>query len=202
MEYTTNKNLKMPELTEASSIVDINDNTFIIDAALQENEDNIDTVNTLVIDNTNTLQGLIDDIEELLDTVYMKLTGKTGGQILQGGLASGENLTLMSTAHATKGNIIIGTSKYDEVNNRLGIGKTPTESIDTDGNIQGEDIKSLSGSKLGCGGTYNIISMTKNITVLENEVLTFNVPIGQVFDTDDYTLTINSGGFVIINQER
>ena len=40
-----------------------------------------------------------------LHTEYARLTGRTGGQTLQGGAASGEVLTLASTAHATKGYI-------------------------------------------------------------------------------------------------
>lgn len=52
------------------------------------------------------------------------------GIVLQGNSSSGGNLTLMSTAHATKGKILFGTSAYDEVNNRLGIGTvTPGNNI-------------------------------------------------------------------------
>ena len=51
--------------------------------------------------------------------------GIAGGTTLIGGTATGENLTLSSTSHATKGKILFGTSAaYDEVNNRLGIGTT------------------------------------------------------------------------------
>lgn len=50
--------------------------------------------------------------------------GLSGGSTLIGGSASGENLTLKSTSHATKGKILFGTSAYDEVNNRLGLGTT------------------------------------------------------------------------------
>ena len=57
-------------------------------------------------------------------------TGKAGGQSVIGGTASGENLTLSSTSNATKGKILFGTSAYDEVNNRLGIGVTsPTSRL-------------------------------------------------------------------------
>jgi hypothetical protein len=57
-------------------------------------------------------------------------TGVSGGQSIYGGTASGNNLTIYSTSHATKGKIIFGTSAYDEVNNRLGIGTTsPTKGI-------------------------------------------------------------------------
>jgi len=48
--------------------------------------------------------------------------GIAGGQTVIGGTAASENLTLSSTAHATKGKILLGTSAYDEVNNRLGVG--------------------------------------------------------------------------------
>ena len=51
-------------------------------------------------------------------------TGIAGGQSVIGGTASGNNLTLSSTSHATKGKLLFGTSAYDEVNNRLGIGTT------------------------------------------------------------------------------
>lgn len=47
------------------------------------------------------------------------------GFTLFGNDGSGESLTLASTSHATKGTINLGTSRYDEVNNRLGIQGTP-----------------------------------------------------------------------------
>jgi len=49
-------------------------------------------------------------------------TGVAGGQSVVGGTAASNNLTLSSTSNATKGKILFGTSAYDEVNNRLGIG--------------------------------------------------------------------------------
>ncbi len=48
--------------------------------------------------------------------------GLAGGQTITGGTAESDNLTLVSTAHATKGLICFGSSAYDEANNRLGIG--------------------------------------------------------------------------------
>lgn len=44
---------------------------------------------------------------------------------VQGDTIAGGTLTLISTNNATKGRILFGTSIYDEVNNRLGIGITP-----------------------------------------------------------------------------
>lgn len=58
---------------------------------------------------------------------YALLAGRSGGQTLIGGTASGNSLTLQSTSNATKGKILFGTSGYDEVNNRLGLG-TPSPS--------------------------------------------------------------------------
>lgn len=64
-----------------------------------------------------SIGGLTDDDH----TQYALLAGRAAGQTLKGGTASGENLTLISTNHATKGKILFGTSAYDEVNNRLGV---------------------------------------------------------------------------------
>ncbi len=63
-----------------------------------------------------------DLLDGLNSTAFAILAGQSGGQTLNGGTASGNNLTLVSTAHATKGKILFGASGYDEVNNRLGIG--------------------------------------------------------------------------------
>lgn len=53
-----------------------------------------------------------------------------------GGTLSGNNITFSSTSNATKGKILFGTSAYDEVNNRLGIGTTtPLNKLDVYGNL-------------------------------------------------------------------
>jgi hypothetical protein len=63
-------------------------------------------------------------------------TGVSGGQSVVGGTAASNSLTLSSTSNATKGKILFGTSAYDEVNNRLGIGTTtPTSIIQSTGSI-------------------------------------------------------------------
>jgi hypothetical protein len=61
-------------------------------------------------------------IKTALQSVFATLAGVAGGQTLNGGTAAGETLTLRSTAHATKGKILFGTSAYDETNNDLGLG--------------------------------------------------------------------------------
>lgn len=76
--------------------------------------------------------------------------GVAGGQSVIGGTASGDNLTLSSTANATKGNIVLGSlSAYDEVNDRLGIGTTsPASKIDIRTNALGVTQTATSGLAL------------------------------------------------------
>ena len=67
-----------------------------------------------------TLAGLADDDH----TQYALLAGRSGGQILKGGTASGDDLTLQSTNNATRGNIFLGsaqTTGFDEANQRFGV---------------------------------------------------------------------------------
>jgi len=60
--------------------------------------------------------------------------GVSGGQSVIGGTAASNSLTLSSTSNATKGKILFGTSAYDEVNNRLGIGTaSPSYAFDVVG---------------------------------------------------------------------
>ena len=80
----------------------------------------LDWTNSSGVTDHGLLTGLSDDDH----TQYALLLGRSGGQTLIGGTASGNNLTLQSTSNVTKGNILFGTSVYDEVNNRLGIGTT------------------------------------------------------------------------------
>jgi len=59
---------------------------------------------------------------ELLN--YLLLAGRSGGQIATGGTGSGDDLTLRSTSHATKGNVFFGTSlatNYDEINDLINL---------------------------------------------------------------------------------
>lgn len=69
-------------------------------------------------------------LKTTLQSIFATLAGTAGGQTIKGGTAASETLTLQSTAHATKGKLLFGTSAYDEVNNRLGIGQTtPTAAL-------------------------------------------------------------------------
>ncbi len=57
-------------------------------------------------------------------TQYALLAGRGTGQTLIGGTASGNNLTLQSTDHATKGDILFGSSAYKEASDVLVLGST------------------------------------------------------------------------------
>lgn len=53
---------------------------------------------------------------------------------VQGSSSASGTLTLSSTSNATKGKLLVGTSAYDEVNNRLGIGNaSPAYPLDVSG---------------------------------------------------------------------
>jgi len=55
------------------------------------------------------------------------MAGRATGQTIAGGTAASENLTLTSTNHATKGNIVLGSSSYySETYDVLGLGVVPT----------------------------------------------------------------------------
>lgn len=79
----------------------------------------------------------LSDSDDLY-TNYAYLPGRLGGQTLNGGTAAGDDLSLSSTANATKGTIFLGTlSAYDEVNSRLGLKiTTPTRTLESYGTLK------------------------------------------------------------------
>ena len=105
-----------------------------------------------------------------VDTITSNLsTGIAGGQSVIGGLNAGDDLTLSSTSNATKGSILFGTSAYDEVNNRLGIGiSAPDNPLHVVGDAQitgdllleedgaGTDLLTITAAALGAARTYTI----------------------------------------------
>jgi hypothetical protein len=89
-------------------------------------------------------------------TTLVLLSGRSGGQTINGDTASGGNLTLVSTANATKGKILLGTSGYDEINNRLGIGTaSPGTAFDVTDGAASNNIRFAPGSS-----TVDTASMT------------------------------------------
>jgi hypothetical protein len=82
---------------------------------------------------------------------------------VRGATGSAGTLTLSSTSHATKGKILLGTSAYDEVNNRLGIGNsTPGVALDVTGQISASTIAQAPTIQGGTGsaGTLTLVSTT------------------------------------------
>lgn len=65
-----------------------------------------------------TVTGLADDDH----TQYALLLGRSGGQTLIGGTASGDDLTLTSTSHGTKGDIILASRLWMSVDNTWDFG--------------------------------------------------------------------------------
>jgi hypothetical protein len=91
-----------------------------------------------VVQSQDTADALSTHIGSADDhTAYFRLAGRSGGQNARGGTAAGENLTLQSTAHATKGFIYFGTaSAYDQTQDFFGIGDlTPDYDLDIAGDI-------------------------------------------------------------------
>lgn len=74
------------------------------------------SLNTLYVQSTTTING------NLLANNNGTFVSSLQSPFLYGSAASGGTLSLFSTSNATKGKIKFGTSSYDEVNNRLGIG--------------------------------------------------------------------------------
>lgn len=72
----------------------------------------------------------LDDDDHLQ---YALLIGRSGGQVLIGGIDPGDDLQLQSSSSGTPGDIVFGAagnSVYDEVNDRLGIGtSSPDRSV-------------------------------------------------------------------------
>jgi hypothetical protein len=84
------------------------------------------------------LSGLSDDDH----TQYALLAGRVGNQTLIGGTAAAGTLTLQSTSNVTRGKVLLGTSAYDEVNNRLGVGvSSPATDVEVYGTGGGTRIR-------------------------------------------------------------
>ncbi|MDO8582108.1 MAG: hypothetical protein Q7S16_04530, partial [bacterium] len=127
--------------------------------------------------NTDTLDGL--------DSAALAiLAGQSGGQTLKGGTAASENLTLMSTVDSVKGKIFMGTSAYDELNNRFGIGTTTPIALLSLGNPG------------VTAGTLSMAGSTSGIVTLDTPAAagtwTWRLPSNA--GTSTYTLTTDGNG--------
>ena len=116
---------------------------------------------------------------------YALLAGRSGGQILKGGTASGDDLTFNSTAHATKGTIFFGASAaYDEVNGRIGIGTTTPEQMvhvqkDTESAL---DVGILADSYNDNDAMVNFFAMRRRLgTIGAQTAVTSNKLLGNIY---------------------
>jgi len=75
----------------------------------------------------NSLAGLVDGDPH---TQYLYLDGRYGGQSIDGGTVAGDNLTITSTDHETKGHIYFGDTgafiDFNEADERVGINAATT----------------------------------------------------------------------------
>lgn len=127
LQYNNNGNLGgITGITYDGANFDARDNVFrIVDnsdttkrAVFEVSGIDTGTTRTYTFPNTAGTLALTSDLIGILKNNI----GISGGTTIIGDTTSGGNLTLSSTSHATKGKILFGTSAYDEVNNRLGIG--------------------------------------------------------------------------------
>jgi hypothetical protein len=123
-----------------------------------------------------SIGGLTDDDH----TGYALLAGRASGQTLKGGTAASETLTLMSTNHATKGKVLFGTSGYDEVNNRLGLGtQIPLSKLHIDGAtggwiLQDEQDSDPTTTELDASDSIAIYNKSNKLVVAYNLAGTIN----------------------------
>ena len=125
--------------------------------------------------------------------------------IIYGSSASGGNLTIRSTSHATKGKILFdaGTTAYDEVNDRIGIGTaSPVSKLEITGPTNGIGLKmsgqSLTGSDasslLDLSGTWNTtgapIAFKLNMTNTASSASAFLMRVG-VGGAGRFTVDVN-----------
>lgn len=85
--------------------------------------------------------------KSVADATYAFVNGKSGGQVLNGGTGSGDNLTLSSTSNGTKGHINFGNySYYDEATGTLVLANSDNTRhmfLNPQGNIFGMQVNGI-----------------------------------------------------------
>lgn len=133
------------------------------------------------------LTGLSDDDH----SIYALLAGRNTGQTLKGDTASGGNLTLMSTAHATKGKLLFGTSAYLEATNQLAIGTTTPRSSTVAAEFRGSTIISK--------------DTTPSLNIETRADITNATQMGAIFFSGQYDATegsMNSQAYVVAHSTQ
>lgn len=120
-------------------------------------------------------------------------TGVSGGQSIIGGTASGDDLTLQSTSHATKGNINFGAnSTYDQVNDRLSIGNTsPQAELDIgDVDLSPNPFAASTGISIATSGValLSLQGATQSSIAMSDASAGSNLKIIQLLTNDGITL--------------
>ncbi len=110
------------------------------------------------------------------DDQFVVLLGRSGGQVIQGGIAAGEHLDLESTAHGTKGTVRVRTGS---IQHKLTAQTSATLTLD--------DTHSI----IACNTTGNGITLTlpDASTVLGQEYTIFVTTV-----TSGNDVTVNAGG--------
>jgi hypothetical protein len=101
--------LKPTAVDEAGAVMNTDTSTADMDFVVDEDAMTSDSATK--IPTQQSVKAYVDS----LGAGYAVLAGKSGGQTINGGTGSGENLLLRSTSHATKGVISIGSSPSEKV---------------------------------------------------------------------------------------
>lgn len=145
---------------------------------------------TVDVDQTQLDHGSIGGLSDDDHTQYLRLNGRSGGQVAYGGTAAGDDLDLSSTSDATKGDVYLGQSLHELDNGKIALGLGARAATTTTGRIQ---VKS--------GGGYN------DCLMLEGPAGAFNADQKWILYADSSALIIakaspSEGNLSITNQER
>lgn len=146
--------------------------TFNIPTASSSNRGVLSTTDWTTFNSKESALTFSTGLTRTSNTITSNIsTGVSGGQTIIGGTASGNSLTLSSTSNATKGKLLFGTSAYDEVNNRLGIGNTsPSYALDVNGDIRVNNIY-----RFQAGQSFSVSGSTININANNGTVWNANL---------------------------
>lgn len=148
-----------------------------------------DTQQRLIVDASGThtwgTGAAVGDVTLSRSAVGVLATNGTWqGATLQGGSGAAGTLVLSSTSNPTKGKILVGTSAYDEANNRWGVGKNnPAVPLDVVGAAAISGNATIGGDLLLVGGTTiyrNKLSASATVanTVAEMPLAVATIPAG------------------------
>jgi hypothetical protein len=138
-------------------------------------------------------------------TLLANTLGISGGTTLIGDTAASGNLTLQSTSNATKGKILVGTSAYDEVNNRLGIANAaPTTTLDVTGIITSL-LGTSSGKMTDIGRADTQTSATgigNGADATDDTLFTYSLPLNAMSANGRVLRSLASGHFAANGNDK